>query len=80
MDLGSRKASVYAAESRYDAYCCGNNSVVHEPNLFKTLTGQWGAPAGGRSDIGGSYAGAESGLSKITLEWMLCRLAGRIVS
>ena len=28
--------------------------------------------AGGHSDIGGSYAGAQSGLSKITLEWMLC--------
>lgn len=43
----------------------------------------WGAPlpgqsikqvwfAGVHSDIGGSYAEAESGLSKITLEWMLC--------
>jgi uncharacterized protein (DUF2235 family) len=43
----------------------------------------WGAPfpdqsikqvwfSGVHSDIGGSYAEAESGLSKITLEWMLC--------
>jgi uncharacterized protein (DUF2235 family) len=28
--------------------------------------------AGVHSDIGGSYSEAESGLSKITLEWMLC--------
>jgi uncharacterized protein (DUF2235 family) len=28
--------------------------------------------AGVHSDIGGSYAEAESGLSKITLEWMIC--------
>jgi Uncharacterized alpha/beta hydrolase domain (DUF2235) len=28
--------------------------------------------AGVHSDIGGSYAETESGLSKITLEWMLC--------
>jgi uncharacterized protein (DUF2235 family) len=33
----------------------------------------WGAPSPGQShsDIGGSYVEAESGLSKITLEWML---------
>jgi uncharacterized protein (DUF2235 family) len=46
----------------------------------------WGAPlpgqnlkqiwfAGVHSDIGGSYPEAESGLSKITLEWMLCEAA-----
>jgi uncharacterized protein (DUF2235 family) len=43
----------------------------------------WGTPlanqnikqvwfAGVHSDVGGSYAGLESGLSQITLEWMLC--------
>jgi uncharacterized protein (DUF2235 family) len=48
----------------------------------------WGAPfpgqsikqvwfAGVHSDVGGSYPEAQSGLSKITLEWMLCEAVSR---
>jgi uncharacterized protein (DUF2235 family) len=38
--------------------------------------------AGVHSDVGGSYAEAQSGLSKITLEWMICeaQLFGLLIS
>src|SRR5260370_26208790 len=46
-------------------------NLVHEPAAANQNVKQvWFA--GVHSDVGGSYAEAESGLSKITLRWMLC--------
>jgi uncharacterized protein (DUF2235 family) len=49
--------------------------VSFRQNLWEVLPGQdikqvWFA--GEHTDVGGGYADAENGLSKITLEWMLC--------
>jgi uncharacterized protein (DUF2235 family) len=43
-------------------------NLVHQPN--PALKEVWFA--GVHSDVGGSYPEAESGLSKITLRWMMC--------
>jgi hypothetical protein len=46
-------------------------NLIHEPlPTSQNLKQVWFA--GVHSDVGGSYAEAESGLSKITLRWMLC--------
>jgi hypothetical protein len=46
-------------------------NLIHEPTpAGQNLRQVWFA--GVHSDVGGSYAEAESGLSKITLRWMLC--------
>jgi uncharacterized protein (DUF2235 family) len=46
-------------------------NLIHEPALASQDVKQvWFA--GVHSDVGGSYAEAESGLSKIALRWMLC--------
>ena len=46
-------------------------NLVHEPApSVQNVKQVWFA--GVHSDVGGSYAEAESGLSKITLRWMLC--------
>lgn len=46
-------------------------NLVHEsPHVKRDLKQVWFA--GVHSDVGGSYAEAESGLSKIALRWMLC--------
>ena len=61
----------------------GRHAVSIDERRCYFRNNMWGAPlpgqslkqvwfAGVHSDIGGSYAEAESGLSKITLEWMLC--------
>ena len=50
--------------------CYFRNNVWAAPLLGQSLKQVW--VAGGHSDIGGLYAGVESELSKITLEWMLC--------
>ncbi|MGH9495718.1 MAG: di-heme-cytochrome C peroxidase [Candidatus Sulfotelmatobacter sp.] len=49
-------------------------NLVHEPlGEHQDLKQVWFA--GVHSDVGGSYAEAESGLAKITLRWMLCEAA-----
>ncbi|HUA61025.1 MAG TPA: DUF2235 domain-containing protein [Verrucomicrobiae bacterium] len=65
----------------------GRHAVsIHERRCYYRQN-LWGAPfegqdikqvwfAGVHSDIGGSYPEAESGLSKVTLEWMLHEAAG----
>jgi len=46
-------------------------NLIHEPMLpTQNLKQVWFA--GVHSDVGGSYAESESGLSKIALRWMLC--------
>src|SRR5450756_740209 len=46
-------------------------NLIHEPvSPAQNLKQVWFA--GVHSDVGGSYAEAESGLSKIALRWMLC--------
>jgi hypothetical protein len=46
-------------------------NLIHEPvPLAQNLKQVWFA--GVHSDVGGSYAESESGLSKIALRWMLC--------
>jgi uncharacterized protein (DUF2235 family) len=70
----------------------GRHAVSIDERRCYFINNLWGNPlpgqnikqvwfAGVHSDIGGSYAEAESGLSKITLQWMLCEasLAGLVI-
>jgi uncharacterized protein (DUF2235 family) len=50
--------------------CYFRNNLWGDPFPGQSMKQVWFA--GVHSDIGGSYKEAESGLSKITLEWMLC--------
>jgi uncharacterized protein (DUF2235 family) len=50
--------------------CYFRNNLWGNPLPGQTIKQVWFA--GVHSDIGGAYTEAESGLSKITLEWMLC--------
>jgi uncharacterized protein (DUF2235 family) len=61
----------------------GRHAISIDERRCYFVNNLWGAPlpgqnikqvwfAGVHSDVGGSYLEVESGLSKITLEWMLC--------
>ncbi len=50
--------------------CYFRNNLWGDPFPGESIKQVWFA--GVHSDVGGSYAAAESGLSQITLEWMLC--------
>jgi uncharacterized protein (DUF2235 family) len=50
--------------------CYFRNNLWGDPFPGQSIKQVWFA--GVHSDVGGSYAAAESGLSQITLEWMLC--------
>jgi hypothetical protein len=58
------------AVSIHERRCYFRNNMWDAPLPSQSLKQVWFA--GVHSDIGGSYAEAESGLSKITLEWILC--------
>lgn len=53
--------------------CYFRNNLWGDPYPGQSIKQVWFA--GVHSDVGGSYAEGESGLSKITLEWMLCEAA-----
>jgi uncharacterized protein (DUF2235 family) len=53
--------------------CYFVNNLWGEPQGDQNIKQVWFA--GVHSDVGGSYADLESGLSQITLEWMLCEAA-----
>jgi uncharacterized protein (DUF2235 family) len=65
-DMANGRHAVSIDERR----CYFQNSLWGAPLPGQTIKQVWFA--GVHSDIGGSYAEAECGLSKITLEWMLC--------
>jgi uncharacterized protein (DUF2235 family) len=61
----------------------GRHAISIDERRCYFLSNLWGPPLSGKnikqvwfagvhSDVGGSYAYSESGLSQITLEWMLC--------
>lgn len=53
--------------------CYFRNNLWGDPFPGQSIKQVWFA--GVHSDVGGSYAEMESGLSKITLQWMLCEAA-----
>jgi uncharacterized protein (DUF2235 family) len=65
-DMGNGRHAISIDERR----CYFRNNLWGDPFPGQSIKQVWFA--GVHSDIGGSYAEAESGLSKITLEWMLC--------
>jgi uncharacterized protein (DUF2235 family) len=65
-DMANGRHAVSIDERR----CYFRNNLWGDQLPGQSLKQVWFA--GVHSDIGGSYSEAESGLSKITLEWMLC--------
>jgi uncharacterized protein (DUF2235 family) len=65
-DMANGRHAVSIDERR----CYFRNNLWGTPFPGQSIKQVWFA--GVHSDIGGSYAESESGLSKITLEWMLC--------
>jgi uncharacterized protein (DUF2235 family) len=65
-DMANGRQAVSIDERR----CYFRNNLWGDPFPGQSIKQVWFA--GVHSDIGGSYAEAGSGLSKITLEWMLC--------
>jgi uncharacterized protein (DUF2235 family) len=65
-DMANGRHAISIDERR----CYFQSNLWGEQLPGQTLKQVWFA--GVHSDIGGSYSEAESGLSKITLEWMLC--------
>jgi len=65
-DMATGRHAVSIDERR----CYFQNNLWGKPLPGQNIKQVWFA--GVHSDIGGSYAEMESGLSKITLEWMLC--------
>jgi uncharacterized protein (DUF2235 family) len=65
-DMGIGRHAVSIDERR----CYFRNNLWGDPLPGQNIKQVWFA--GVHSDIGGSYAEIDSGLSKITLQWMLC--------
>jgi len=65
-DMANGRHAVSIDERR----CFFVNNLWGDPLAGQNIKQVWFA--GEHSDVGGSYAESESGLSKITLEWMLC--------
>jgi uncharacterized protein (DUF2235 family) len=65
-DMANGRHAVSIDERR----CYFRNNLWGDPFPGQSIKQVWFA--GVHSDVGGSYASAESGLSQITLEWMLC--------
>lgn len=65
-DMANGRHAVSIDERR----CYFRDNLWGDPFKDQSIKQVWFA--GVHSDIGGSYAAAESGLSQITLEWMLC--------
>jgi uncharacterized protein (DUF2235 family) len=65
-DMANGRHAVSIDERR----CFFVNNLWGDPLPGKNIKQVWFA--GVHSDVGGSYIDSESGLSKITLEWMLC--------
>jgi uncharacterized protein (DUF2235 family) len=65
-DMATGRHAVSIDERR----CYFRNNLWGDPLPGQSIKQVWFA--GVHSDIGGSYSEADSGLSKITLQWMLC--------
>ncbi len=65
-DMANGRHAVSIDERR----CYFRDNLWGDPFEGQSIKQVWFA--GVHSDVGGSYAAAESGLSQITLEWMLC--------